>query len=180
MEKKLYKLINSENKSCNGGSFDWAAYLPKDGQPGEWTPAVKGELIACENGYHGCDAKHILDWANEQLFEAEAEEVIWDDDKFACRRMRLVRKIEAWNQKNLRLFACWCVRQIWHLLTDERSKNAVEIAEKFANGEATKEELAAARDAAWDAARDAAWDAARDAAWDAQNKHLREMLELME
>ena len=45
----------------------------------------------------------------------------------------------------------------------------IETARRFANGEATCEELdavwAAARDAAWAAARDAAWAAARDAAW---------------
>ena len=71
----------------------------------------------------------------------------------------------------LRLFACWSVRQVWYLLTDERSRNAVDVAERFAHGEATSKELAATRDAAWaaasDAASDAAWDAARDSAWDA-------------
>jgi len=75
--------------------------------------------------------------------------------------------------RELRLFACWSVRQVWHLLTDERSRNAVETAERFASGEATEQEFAAAwdaaRDAAWDAARaaarDAVWAAARDAAW---------------
>jgi hypothetical protein len=42
-----------------------------------------------------------------------------------------------------------------HLLTDHRSKDAIAIAERFANGEATTAELDLARDAAWDAARDA-------------------------
>ena len=47
---------------------------------------------------------------------------------------------------------------------DQRSRTAIEIKRRWLRGEATDEELHAARDAAWSAARDAAWDAARDAA----------------
>jgi len=73
------------------------------------------------------------------------------------------------DQSKLRLLACDFVRrtpladgrQLWDLLTDERSRNAVVIAERYAVGKATDEELAAAWDAAWNAAWDAAWDAAR-------------------
>lgn len=72
-----------------------------------------------------------------------------------------------------RKFATQCCRQRWHLLTYERSRNAVEVAERFNDGNATAEELSAAWDAAWatawEAARatawEAAWAAARAAAW---------------
>jgi len=67
----------------------------------------------------------------------------------------------------LRLLTCWSVRQVWHLLTDDRSRWAVETAERFARGEATKEELVAAEAAAWAAtgavAGVAEWAAARAA-----------------
>ena len=70
-----------------------------------------------------------------------------------------------------RLAGCAIVRRttvgngtLWDLLTDPRSRNAVEVAENFANGTTTREELDAASAAARDAASAATWAAARDAA----------------
>ena len=97
------------------------------------------------------------------------------------------------HSRHWRLYAVWCARRVQHLMTDERSVAALDVAERHATGEATDAELCAARAAAmaaaraaawaaawaaarnaawaaWDAARDAAWAAAwaaRDAAWDA-------------
>jgi len=69
--------------------------------------------------------------------------------------------------KELRLFAVRCAREVQHLMKDQRSLGALDVAEKYARGEATDEELSAAWAAAWDAASAAAWDAAWAAAWDA-------------
>ena len=73
-------------------------------------------------------------------------------------------RAEPQHAKEWRLFAVWCARQVEHLLTDQRSLEALNIAERHAHGLATDEELAAASDAAWAAASDAASDAAVDAA----------------
>jgi len=67
--------------------------------------------------------------------------------------------------RDIRLYAVWCARQVQQLMKDQRSINALDVAEKYANGKATEGELIAARSAAWAAARDAAWDAAWAAAW---------------
>ena len=53
------------------------------------------------------------------------------------------------HERDLRLFSCWCVRQVWHLLTDDRSKNAVIVAEKYVVGNVTDDGLAVARARAW-------------------------------
>lgn len=60
------------------------------------------------------------------------------------------------NDKELRLFAVFCMKQISHLLTDNRSFKAIEVAEKFAIGLVSKRELASAYMNAVEAARDAA------------------------
>ena len=70
-----------------------------------------------------------------------------------------------------RLFAVFCARQVQHLNPDPRVAAAIDTAEAFALGKATKEELKAARSAARSAAYDAACaaDAARSAAYDASS-----------
>ena len=61
------------------------------------------------------------------------------------------------------LLAVAYARQVQHLMTDERSMSCLEVAERFANKQASAEELAAAARAAWDAAR-----AAAEAAWNTE------------
>ena len=135
------------------------------------------------NVHHACKDGH--DWAvahcatmRDAWLNAGPEWVIW----IATRHGVLI-------DKDLRLFAVWSARQVQNLMADKCSIDALDVAERFANGLATNEELAAARAAAgvaaeaaaraaWAAARvaagaaaRAAWAAARDAAgaaaWDA-------------
>jgi len=65
--------------------------------------------------------------------------------------------------REMRLFEVDCARSVQHLMTDKRSLDALDVAERFANGLATQVELDAEWDAAGAAARDAAWAAAEAA-----------------
>ena len=80
------------------------------------------------------------------------------------RSMReLLRIIEGLDDKTNRLFAVWCAREALKLIEDPdpRSLAGLGVAERFANGEASLDELRAASAAAYDAS--AAADAALDA-----------------
>ena len=80
-----------------------------------------------------------------------------DDALWCCRA-------EPQYAREWRLFAVWCARQVQHLMTDRRSIDALDVAERHAIGQATDAELETARAAAWAAAEAAARSAARDAA----------------
>ncbi len=82
--------------------------------------------------------------------------------------------------REIRLLAVWCARQVQHLMTDQRSLEAMDVAERFANGNSDDDELSAAGTSAWAAeedsdddelsaaraaARAAAWAAEEDSAW---------------
>ena len=94
------------------------------------------------------------------------------DDALWC-----LRAVDGHDQE-IRLYAVWCARQVEHLMTDPRSLNALDVAERYAHGAATPDELAAAgyaAGAAWAAAWDAAGAAAGAAAGDGQEAKLREV-----
>jgi len=80
------------------------------------------------------------------------------------------------HDRTMRLYAVWCARRVQHLMRDSRSIAALDVAERFANGQATDAELAAALISARDATNEAysveysveyyAASAAHKVAWD--------------
>ena len=58
-------------------------------------------------------------------------------------------------ERQLRRFACACVRRVWPLLADDRLRRAVQVAERFADGRATVSELRGAFEDAYVAADEA-------------------------
>lgn len=179
--------------------------LPIGDQPGEWMRDYKTKPVLCERGYHWCVGRHALCHMHAECYLIETRgETVAGDDKNVSQGARLLRRVETWNERTQRLFAADCAEAVVHLCGDDpRPREAIVVARRFARGEATKEELTAARDNAWDAASDAAraaafaaakdatvatvWDAAaaaraaawftaRDDAWDAQTILLLQYL----
>ena len=165
----LFKVLNDDGSCCNGGTGSWPLPTKKpDGSwtPGEWMPAIEGDLSSCENGYRLCREQDLLQRLGPAIFAAEYRgEAVEAEDKIAA---RLLRRLEGWNERTARLFAVDCAERVVHLCDDPRPRHAIAVARRYAGGEATEVELAAARDAARDAERDAAraaaWAAERDAA----------------
>lgn len=98
--------------------------------------------------------------------------------------LSLLAAIEYRDDRTLRLLSCRFVREtrvgdtrrtVWELLTDERSRKAVVIAELYAEGDATSEELGSAEGDAVRAAASAAASAVWEtwAAWDAAKAAAR-------
>jgi hypothetical protein len=57
------------------------------------------------------------------------------------------------SDRKLRLFGCACARMVWHLLDHQSSRQAIEVAERFADGRVTQEDALAAGDEAMARAR---------------------------
>jgi hypothetical protein len=175
-EPKLYKFLRPDGRTPQGYG-QWP--LPQGDQPGEWLPKLTGKLIACQHAYHVMRIRDLMEWATDdvQLYVVETRYKTTDDsNKVLARQARALYRVEAWNERNLRHFACDCAERVLPLFeqgypNDTRPRVAITTARRFADGLATSKELAAARAAAWaaagDAARAAAWAAAGDAAGDA-------------
>lgn len=162
-------------RSCNGGNGAW--HRPHGNRPGKWMPNIP-DLEPCVSGYHVCDdTTDLLSWLGPDIWIAEWRgDSVRDADKRVVSQARLIRHVDAWNERTARLFAAACaedVLPIWEAQhpDDDRSRQSIAVARRFAEGEASRDELAAAWAAAWAAAgaaaRAAAWAAARDAAGDA-------------
>lgn len=158
----FYKSFTADLRSVYR-RFNWP--LPVNGAPGEWLPAVEGELELCTNGYHACKRDQIVYYLDAVLAEvefAEGSELLHGNNKVCGRGpARVVRLLDGWNNRTQRLFACDCAEHVLPLFestlpNDTHPRSAIKVARRFANGEASQEELFAARDAALDAVGDAA------------------------
>lgn len=154
-----YKFVQSDMRNYYGRSKPW--------QVGD-KRSVRGPVAPCERGYHASPtAWAALPYAHGPVLcrvKLSGDITPHGDpvDKYAARTQRLLAAVSV--ERELRLFACRCAEDELPLFEaaypgDLRPRECIAVSRRYANGEATGEELTAAKAAAW-----AAWEAARDAA----------------
>lgn len=157
----LFKTLNGRY-AANGGKHRY--------RRDRWTRGIN-PVVPCRTGWHLARGAQVLNWLSPTLWIAEYDPtwpVVEQFDKLVAGRVRIVEKVERWDKRTARLFAADCAEAA--LLGEratgrepnDRSWEAIEVARRFADGNASASERAAAR-AARDAARAATEDAARAA-----------------
>ncbi len=167
-----------------------------------------GPVVLCGSGLHACPrALDALKYAPSGAPSGTIQVrlvllsgiVLADDDKAAASERHILASADC--TRELHEFALWCAESVRYLMVDSRSTTALTVKRSWLDGQATDDELAAARAAAraavwaaawaaaagaaaeaaaWAAARDAAeaaaWAAAGAADWAAQNAELERRL----
>ncbi len=86
--------------------FAWP--VPSSDAPGAWVE-VEGPLSPCARGIHACRPFELAHWIHDELWELEADGDQTDGvDCVVVQRARLVRRIDAWNERGQK-FAEACV-----------------------------------------------------------------------
>ena len=149
---RAYHFLREDMTAASGNEPPWKVGEER---------TVKGDLVMCEHGYHSSpswlDSLQYAPGPIACIVEIPKRGTKHDTDKQVSRKRKLIAAVDATTV--LRLFACDCAERA---LTaereagrepDKRSWTAIEVARRFAEGNATLEELSAARSAAWMAAR---------------------------
>lgn len=142
--KYYFKFLGHNRQPCFGGDGQWPPQ-------GEWTKTIP-DLVPCESGYHLCRKQDFSSWCiASELWIVEADPVgmLEEPDKVVARSAKLVRQVTEWNGRNLRLFAADCAeRALSHFESrypnDSRPRQIIETARRYALGQASYEDLAAA------------------------------------
>lgn len=165
-------------------TYDGWHFLAKQGKLRDGSPAASvggvetfdGQPYLCATGLHACaralDALKYARGAYARRVRLEGVIVGEWDKRTATRRVILA---EGDVERTLHLFACDEAERALRLakVEDPRSWEAIRVKRRWVHGEATDEELAAARIAARAAARAVVWDA-RDVAWSAARAAARD------
>lgn len=116
---------------------------------------------------HSLPTKKLLRTLGKKEFDDEPLSLITILDNIGLDSAILCLSTVDGYDREKRLFAVWCAREVQPLMKDHRSIDALDVAKKFANNTATQRELTIAEDAAWNAVHEAVVQAAGDAVHEA-------------
>lgn len=136
---------------------------------GRWTRHLDPtELEHYAYGYHVVQRNRLVEWLQSTIYEAEVcpdhEPLVTEGKTITC-RVKLTHRFDTWNERTARLFAADVAEHVLpHARDEDRAMlaNVLTVVRRYARGEATDQELAAARAAGYAAgvAGVAAWAAA--------------------
>ncbi len=156
MDIKYFKVLKLDGTACNGGSGKWD--LPKRGKPGKWMPKIE-TIVPCQSGYHLCEMDDLILWLGPAIYTAEGkgEFIRHYNDKTVFQQARLLRCLDSWNERTVRLFAADCAEHVLPIFekqypAEQRPRLCISAARDFANGKITRSQLDAAGSEAWAAA----------------------------
>lgn len=96
------------------------------------------------------------EWEQEKAltYGCETVEELWKrDDLNPTLRIWIATREGVLAEKDRWLFGIWCVRQIWDLIEDQRSRTAVQTAEFYLEGRVNWKDVSFALSCAWQAVK---------------------------
>jgi hypothetical protein len=88
-----YKFLRSDATS----PFTGFAWPRPDGEPGRW---IEAPVKPCRSGIHACRRDDLPLWLGRLLYEIELDgEIVEEPTKLVASRARLVRLIDAWDDR---------------------------------------------------------------------------------
>ena len=104
-----YKFLRPDGTSMFTG-FRWG--LPGAG-PGPW---VDADVDPCRSGVHACRADDLPLWVGHVMYEVEIDgEIVKTASKLVASRGRLLRRLEAWDERVRDAYAQMCAERAHEL-----------------------------------------------------------------
>jgi len=100
MADQLYLKFTQADGRAPMGVGRWK--LPRGSRAGAWMPAIEGELVPCQRGYHLVPVQFLLKWASDRLWIAEYDgDLVAHEDKVVVRRARILSEVTTWSKKTI-------------------------------------------------------------------------------
>ncbi len=134
-----YKVLNADRSCCDGGNIVWEP----EGVP---MPPIVGYLMPYLYGYHVCTADQLINWVGPAIWEVEVDTAGMQTVPAitVVRGATLVRRT-AWDMRSMALWALDCAEHVQHFVAWPETAALNAVTRRNIAGEATVEEINAAR-----------------------------------